>query len=240
MATTRSCVTASRRWECATWSAFARPPRCGRRARAVAAEAAVGRGRRPKRLRRDASIEPVSVKALALGLPKQRWRTIAGAKAPPRRSPRALLDCAFARRTDDDEAQRTAPEEWLLIEWPEGEKEPTKYWLSTLPEDIAFAALGRCCQAALAHRARLSGTQAGGRARTLRRPRMARLPSPRHAVHRSLRIPDLREGDDSPLRTSSRRAVAELAVPAGYRPRGSADCDPSATFQTRSPPCADA
>jgi hypothetical protein len=28
--------------------------------------------------------------------------------------------------------------EWLLIEWPEGEKEPTKYWLSTLPSNIAF------------------------------------------------------------------------------------------------------
>ena len=24
------------------------------------------------------------------------------------------------------------PEEWLLIEWPEGEPEPTKYWLSNL------------------------------------------------------------------------------------------------------------
>jgi hypothetical protein len=30
------------------------------------------------------------------------------------------------------------PEESLLIEWPKGEPEPTKYWLSTLPEDIAF------------------------------------------------------------------------------------------------------
>ena len=29
-------------------------------------------------------------------------------------------------------------EEWLLVEWPEGETEPTKYWFSTLPEDIAF------------------------------------------------------------------------------------------------------
>jgi hypothetical protein len=29
-------------------------------------------------------------------------------------------------------------EEWLLIEWPENETEPTKYWLSTLPEDTAF------------------------------------------------------------------------------------------------------
>jgi SRSO17 transposase len=25
------------------------------------------------------------------------------------------------------------PEEWLLIEWPEGDTEPSKYWLSTLP-----------------------------------------------------------------------------------------------------------
>jgi len=25
-----------------------------------------------------------------------------------------------------------------LIEWPKGEQEPTKYWLSTLPEDITF------------------------------------------------------------------------------------------------------
>src|SRR5215213_11433931 len=33
------------------------------------------------------------------------------------------------------------PEDWLLIEWPEGEKEPTKYWLSTLPEDIGFERL---------------------------------------------------------------------------------------------------
>jgi SRSO17 transposase len=33
--------------------------------------------------------------------------------------------------------QRVAPHpvEWLVVEWPEGEAEPTKYWLSTLPED---------------------------------------------------------------------------------------------------------
>jgi SRSO17 transposase len=28
--------------------------------------------------------------------------------------------------------------EWLLIEWPEGENEPSKYWLSTLPRNISF------------------------------------------------------------------------------------------------------
>ena len=38
----------------------------------------------------------------------------------------------------DDERSQLRPQEWLLIEWPRGEDEPTKYWLSTLPEDISF------------------------------------------------------------------------------------------------------
>jgi SRSO17 transposase len=32
----------------------------------------------------------------------------------------------------DYEREKPYPEEWLLIEWPLGEAEPTKYWLSTL------------------------------------------------------------------------------------------------------------
>ena len=34
-------------------------------------------------------------------------------------------------------------EEWCLIEWPKGEAEPTKYWLSTLPADISLTDLVR-------------------------------------------------------------------------------------------------
>jgi SRSO17 transposase len=32
-------------------------------------------------------------------------------------------------------------EEWLLVEWPQDESAPTKYWLSTLPADTALATL---------------------------------------------------------------------------------------------------
>ena len=35
---------------------------------------------------------------------------------------------------DDVRLSEPRAEEWLLAEWPEGEKEPTHYWLSTLPE----------------------------------------------------------------------------------------------------------
>jgi SRSO17 transposase len=100
-----------------------------------------GRGRPAKRLRRDRKHRPLSVKALALRQPPSAWQTITwreGAAAP--------LSSRFVRlrvRPAHRDHKLTAPRppEWLLIEWPEGEKEPTKYWLSTLPEDIVFAAL---------------------------------------------------------------------------------------------------
>jgi SRSO17 transposase len=31
------------------------------------------------------------------------------------------------------------PVEWLVIEWPSGDPEPTRYWLSTVPEDVDLA-----------------------------------------------------------------------------------------------------
>ena len=39
----------------------------------------------------------------------------------------------------DEQRSEPRPVEWLLMEWPEGEREPTKYWLSTVPEDIEIS-----------------------------------------------------------------------------------------------------
>lgn len=100
-----------------------------------------GRGQPPKRLRRDPNHQPVLVKELALGLPKQAWRTIKWREGSADR-----LSGRFARARvrvahRDYHLTESRPEEWLLIEWPEGEDEPTKYWLSTLPETISFGRL---------------------------------------------------------------------------------------------------
>ncbi len=97
-----------------------------------------GRGRPPTLLRRDAKHRPLSVKNLALVLPKRAWRTIAWREGSAER-----LSSRFARvrvRVAHRDEKRRAPraQEWLLIEWPKGEKEPTKYWLSTLADDIVF------------------------------------------------------------------------------------------------------
>ena len=98
-----------------------------------------GRGGRPsKRLRRDATHRPISVKELALALPKRAWRTIKW-----REGAADWLSSRFARvrvraARDDHRFAERRPEEWLLIEWPPSESEPTKYWLSNLADDISF------------------------------------------------------------------------------------------------------
>jgi SRSO17 transposase len=97
-----------------------------------------GRGRPPKLIRRDRNHQPISVKQLALGLPAKAWRTIAW-----REGSSEQLSSRFARirirvAHRDYNLTKSRPEEWLLIEWPKGEDEPTKYWLSILAGNIAF------------------------------------------------------------------------------------------------------
>jgi SRSO17 transposase len=76
------------------------------------------------------------------------WRE--GTKAPLR-TRFARLRVRIAGR--DFDRSEPWPEECLVIEWPKGEKGPTKYRLSTLPNDIAFARLVDLAKSALAHRA---------------------------------------------------------------------------------------
>src|SRR3954451_7086155 len=89
-------------------------------------------------MRRDAEHCPVGVKTLALGLPAASWQTISW-----REGSAGALTSRFARvrvRAAHGDEWRTAPrdEEWLLIEWPQGELEPAKYWLATVPPDTPF------------------------------------------------------------------------------------------------------
>ena len=58
----------------------------------------LGRGRRPKLLRRDDKHKPASVKELALGLPRRAWRKITWGKPRQRSCPRGLPACAFVSR----------------------------------------------------------------------------------------------------------------------------------------------
>src|ERR1700692_1057234 len=92
-------------------------------------KAAGGRGRPSSRMRRDDEHQPVQVKTLAPGLPQSAWQTITW-----REGSNDWLTSRYARARvrpahRDERLQTPRPEEWLLIEWPEDEKGPTRYWL---------------------------------------------------------------------------------------------------------------
>ena len=102
-----------------------------------------GMGRPPKLLQRDPQHQPVSVKELALSLPADSWKIVVWRQGVNKklRSRFAALRVRPAHR-DYWQAEPHA-EEWLLIEWPSGEAQPTKYWLSTLAANLSLRDLVR-------------------------------------------------------------------------------------------------
>ena len=98
-----------------------------------------GRGRVPTRARRAPGHQPLSVKDVALGLELAVWHTVAW-----REGTNQTLRSRFARvrvRAAHRHNRRVGAddEQWLLIEWPKGQAEPTRYW----PENHLFYAKSR-------------------------------------------------------------------------------------------------
>ena len=98
-------------------------------------------GRPPRLLRRDKQHQPLSAKELALCLSAADLR-----RASWREGTRGMMRSRFAAlrvRVAHRDYWRSEPhpEQWLLIEWPAAEKEPTKYWLSNLPASISLRKL---------------------------------------------------------------------------------------------------
>jgi len=100
-----------------------------------------GRGRPPTLLRRSPETKPVTVTELARQLPESEWRSIRwrGGTKGDMRSRFARVRVRPAHR--DYWRREPRPEEWLLIEWPTGEKGPTKAWLSNVSADVTITDL---------------------------------------------------------------------------------------------------
>ena len=81
----------------------------------------------------------ISVAEAAASLPAEAWQQITWREgsAEPLRSRFARVRL-YAADTHTKGQRRT---EWLLVEWPETEPKPTRYWLSTLPEETTFERL---------------------------------------------------------------------------------------------------
>lgn len=98
-------------------------------------------GRPPRLLQRTADHQPVSVKQLAMNLPSGAFQGITWREGTDRKLRSRFASVRVRPAHRDYEQAEPRAEEWLLIEWPRSEAEPTKYWISTLPSDTALKAL---------------------------------------------------------------------------------------------------
>jgi SRSO17 transposase len=102
-----------------------------------------GNGRPPTRPRRDDDHKPVSAKELARSQAPSAYRTVTwreGSKGEM--SSRFCARRVRAAHRDYDRGD-LRDQEWLLVEWPEGADEPTKYYLSTMPNRTSVKSLVR-------------------------------------------------------------------------------------------------
>ncbi len=97
-----------------------------------------GRGIRPTKLRRESGNEPVTVKALAFGLPAPAWRRVTWREGSNAELGGRFTALRVRPAHRDYLATEMRAQEWLLIEWPEGQAEPAKYFLTTAPDDATL------------------------------------------------------------------------------------------------------
>jgi SRSO17 transposase len=102
-----------------------------------------GRGRLAKRLRLGGTAlpqhHPQSIKELALELGPVHWHTVIWREGTNTRLRSRFARVRVRAAHRDNLREELREPEWLLIEWPKGDAEPLKYWLSTLPEDTPLA-----------------------------------------------------------------------------------------------------
>jgi len=101
-----------------------------------------GRGKPLTLSRRSAERpQPALARELALNLPSKTWKTVRW-----REGTKGMMRSRFAAvrvRAAHRDSQGSREPEWLLVEWPSDEKEPSRYWLSTFPEDVPLEDLVR-------------------------------------------------------------------------------------------------
>jgi len=98
-------------------------------------------GRPPRLLQRTTEHQPVSVKQLATNLPSNAFKEITWREGTDHKLQSRFAAVRVRPAHRDYEKAEPHAEQWLLIEWPRSEPEPTKYWISTLPPNSPLKAL---------------------------------------------------------------------------------------------------
>ncbi len=106
-------------------------------------------GRPRKYPRLEALPRPQSLKAVVKALPDSAWRTVVwreGSRGAQRS--RFAQAQVWAAHGWSEQAHPPRVPEWLLVEWPQDESQPTKYWLAQLgPQPLGLRRLVRVAKA---------------------------------------------------------------------------------------------
>jgi len=105
-----------------------------------------GRGRRSTRPRLDPKQPPIPVMDLAKALPCDAWQIVEwreGSRGPMRSRFAACRGLVPGPMVSKTRYAFIHPEQWLLVEWPEDEPEPIRFWLSNFPPRTQLLALVR-------------------------------------------------------------------------------------------------
>jgi SRSO17 transposase len=98
-------------------------------------------GRPPRLLQRTTDHQPVSVKQLAMKLSSTAFKAITWREGTDQKLQSRFAAVRIRPAHRDYWKAEPHSEQWLLIEWPRGEAEPSKYWISTLPLNTGLRAL---------------------------------------------------------------------------------------------------
>ena len=103
-------------------------------------------GRAVDHIRQNPAFPPLTAKEYAKTLSEDAWRDV-----PWRQGTAGMLRSRFSvsrvrpaagcYNRKSEAIYRIPEEEWLIIEWPEGEPDPTKYWLATVSVDLSISEL---------------------------------------------------------------------------------------------------
>ena len=96
-----------------------------------------GKGRPPSRIRHSPTRKPVAVLDLAKHVPEDLWKEIAWREGTRGKMTSRFLFLRVRPAHKDEKRHEPRDFEWLIVEWPKGEDEPTKYWLSTMPSNTS-------------------------------------------------------------------------------------------------------
>jgi len=106
-------------------------------------ESTSGRPGRPKTRFSAEGVQPLGIEALALQVPEEEFHRVSW-----REGSRGVQSSTFAALRVHSAERHTkgkppSLEQWLLLEWPTNEAQPTKYYLSSLPAKTALKTLVR-------------------------------------------------------------------------------------------------